>query len=293
MTRPLRIEFAGALYHVTSRGNRREEIYLDDKDREGYLELLGEVCERHNWTVHAYCLMTNHYHVLVETPDANLSKGMRQLNGVYTVRFNRRHGRDGHVFQGRYKAVIVQKDSHLLELSRYVVLNPVRAGMVNEAGAYGWSSYRAMVGDGSISPWLDADWLLAQFGTTKGEAMVRYAQFVSDGVGVSSPWEGLQHHVFLGDEGFVAQFCNEQSLELLSEVSKAQRRALASPLHEYRERYARNEAMARAYLSGAYTMKEIGGYFRRSLHDGEPCGEVVEAWGDDGEMSYWICDVGL
>lgn len=279
MTRPLRIEFAGALYHVTSRGNRREEIYLDDKDREGYLELLGEVCERYNWTVHAYCLMTNHYHVLVETPDANLSKGMRQLNGVYTVRFNRRHGRDGHVFQGRYKAVIVQKDSHLLELSRYVVLNPVRAGMVNEAGAYRWSSYRAMVGDGSISPWLDADWLLAQFGTTKEEAIVRYAQFVSDGVGVSSPWEGLQHHVFLGDEGFVAQFCNEQSLELLSEVSKAQRRALASPLHEYKECYARNEAMARAYLSGAYTMKEIGGYF--GVHY-MTVSRAVKSWKDGG-----------
>ena len=111
MTRPLRLEFAGALYHITARGDRREEIYLDDEDRTRFLTLLGEVCQRFNWTTQAYCLMTNHYHLVIETPDANLSAGMRQLNGVYTQRFNRRHRRVGHVFQGRYHAVIVQKEA--------------------------------------------------------------------------------------------------------------------------------------------------------------------------------------
>ena len=105
MTRPLRIEFAGALYHVTSRGDRQEDVYLDDEDRKMYLEVLREVCERFNWVVHAYCLMTNHYHLLIETPDSNLSKGMRQLNGVYTQRVNRKHNQVGHVFQGRYKYI--------------------------------------------------------------------------------------------------------------------------------------------------------------------------------------------
>src|SRR6266550_1709297 len=117
MARPLRIEFPGALYHVTARGDRREDIYLDDKDHSQFLTLLGEVCHRFNWIVHAYCLMTNHYHLVIETPDGNLAKGMRQLNGVYTQNFNRRHGRIGHVFQGRYKAILVQKETYLLELA--------------------------------------------------------------------------------------------------------------------------------------------------------------------------------
>ena len=123
MARPLRIEFAGALYHVTSRGDGRDDIFLDEEDRELWLDVLKTVCERFNWVVHAYCQMGNHYHILIETPDGNLSKGMRQLNGVYTQRFNRIHNRVGHVFQGRYKAILVQKDAYLLELSRYIVLN--------------------------------------------------------------------------------------------------------------------------------------------------------------------------
>ena len=127
MTRPLRLEFAGAVYHVTSRGDRREDIYLDDEDRNDWLVVLAMVCDRFNWVVHAYCQMTNHYHLFVETVEDNLSQGMRQLNGVYTQRFNRRHRQVGHLFQGRYKAILVQKEAHLLELSRYVVLNPVRA----------------------------------------------------------------------------------------------------------------------------------------------------------------------
>ena len=127
MARPVRIEFAGALYHITSRGDRREAIYEDDTDRFRFLEVLGEVVERFNWRCHAYCLMTNHYHLVVETVDGNLSKGMRQLNGVYTQWSNRRHRRTGHLLQGRYKAILVDSEAYLLELARYVVLNPVRA----------------------------------------------------------------------------------------------------------------------------------------------------------------------
>ena len=126
MARPLRIEYEGALYHVTSRGNARERIYLTDGDRLEFLDVLDQVASRFGWICHAYCLMSNHYHLLVETPAANLSKGMQLLNGVYTQRFNRATKRSGHVFQGRFKAVLVEKESHLLELARYVVLNPVR-----------------------------------------------------------------------------------------------------------------------------------------------------------------------
>jgi putative transposase len=119
MARPLRIEFPGGLYHVTSRGDRREEIYLDDADRTNWLALFGHVCKRFNWVCHAYCLMDNHYHIVVETAEGNLSRGMRQLNGVYTQTFNRAHNRVGHVYQGRYKAILVEKESYLLELTRY------------------------------------------------------------------------------------------------------------------------------------------------------------------------------
>ena len=126
MTRPLRIEFPGGVYHITSRGNGQQEIFLTEADRELFLDLLGQAIDRFQWLCHAYCLMANHYHLLIETPEANLSRGMRHLNGVYTQRFNRQHQRGGHVFQGRYKAIVVQKDSHLLALCRYVVLNPGR-----------------------------------------------------------------------------------------------------------------------------------------------------------------------
>ena len=145
MARPLRLEYAGALYHVTSRGDRREDIYRDDEDREEWLAVLAEVCERFNWVLHAWCQMTNHYHILVETIDGNLSRGMRQLNGVYTQRFNRRHGEVGHLYQGRYKAILVQKESYLQELTRYVVLNPLRR-MVEKLEDWPWSSYPATIG---------------------------------------------------------------------------------------------------------------------------------------------------
>ena len=178
MARPLRIELAGGLYHVTSRGDRREPIYLRDADRLAWLALLGEVCKRFNWVCHAYCQMTNHYHVVLETVEGNLSQGMRQLNGVYTQYINRGYSRVGHVFQGRYKAVLVEKDSHLLELARYVVLNPVRASMVSSPGEWPWSSYRAMIALEIPPPWLQTDWLLAQFGTDRSVGIRAYAEFV-------------------------------------------------------------------------------------------------------------------
>ena len=146
MSRPLRLEFSGALYHVTSRGNERKAVYLEENDFEIFLNLLNTVCSRYNWVIHAYCLMDNHYHLLVETPDANLSKGMRQLNGVFTQSINRKHGRVGHLFQGRYKAILVDKDAYLLALCRYIILNPVRAKMVNTPDEWLWSSWHCMVG---------------------------------------------------------------------------------------------------------------------------------------------------
>src|SRR5512135_2237813 len=140
MARPLRIEYPGALHHITARGNARKRIYKNDADREAFLETLRDVVKRFGWVCHAYCLMDNHYHLLIETPEGNLSRGMRQLNGIFTQRLNRRHGRVGHLFQGRFKAIVVERESYLLELCRYVVLNPIRAGMVTHLERYPWSS---------------------------------------------------------------------------------------------------------------------------------------------------------
>jgi len=159
----LLLEFSGALYHITSRGDRREDIYRDDQDRQKWLEILRHVCERFNWVVHSYCQMTNHYHLLVETIDGNLSRGMRQLNGTYTQTFNRRYHESEHLFQGRYKAILVEKETYLLESTRYVLLNPVRAKMVRRPEHWKWSNYNATTTTDIEPGWLDVDWTLSQF----------------------------------------------------------------------------------------------------------------------------------
>ncbi len=263
MSRPLRLEFAGAVYHVTSRGDGREDIFLDDGDRELFLEVLAEVTETFNWTVHAYCLMGNHYHLLVETPDANLSKGMRQLNGIYTQRFNRKHKRVGHVFQGRYKAIIVQKETYLLELSRYIVLNPVRARMVRAAKDWPWSSYRSTIGIDGTPPWLTTDWILSAFSARRQEANERYRAFVADGKNQPAPWEQLKNQIYLGTDAFVQKMLAKQpATDDLSEIPLGQRRAMAKPLSHYAARTRdRDKAIAMAYASGGYGLKEIGDYF--------------------------------
>ena len=177
MSRPLRLEFAGALYHITSRGNGRNLIYLQDDDFELFLQILAKVCERYNWVIHAYCLMSNHYHLLVETPDANLSQGMRQLNGVFTQSMNRKHHRVGHLFQGRYKAILIDKDAYLLELCRYIVLNPVRANMVSSLEEWPWSSWHCMLGNVESPVWLSTDTLPVQFAKNRQDAIQCYIDF--------------------------------------------------------------------------------------------------------------------
>lgn len=264
MARPLRIEFEGALYHVTSRGDGQEDIYLDDNDREIYLNVLSDVCERFNWIIHAYCLMSNHYHLLVETPDSNLAKGMRQLNGVYTQRFNRVHTRAGHVFQGRYKSILVQKESYLLELARYIVLNPVRAQMVRSAKDWHWSSYRATAGFIKAEKWLTVDWILAAFSKRKEVAVKQYRNFVSAGCNQSKPWEELKNQIYLGDDAFVDEMQSKISLETdLSEIPSPQKRRVVKPLTYYENKYNdRDVAIVKAYESGGYSMKTIGEYFK-------------------------------
>ena len=266
MSRPLRIELAGGLYHVTSRGDGREAIYFGDGDRVAWLEVLGQVCERFNWRVHAWCQMTNHYHVVVETPEANLSQGMRQLNGVYTQHVNRTYRRVGHVFQGRYKAILVERDSYLLELARYVVLNPVRAGMVKGPRQWRWSSYRAMVGAAEVPPWLVTDWILGQFGSARARAVQKYVDFVREGVGLPSIWQHLEGQIYLGSEAFVKRMQKlsaDSAAEVrIAEVPRAQRRPKGPALETFVTRHReRNAAMAAAFATGGYSLAQIAEHF--------------------------------
>lgn len=191
MARPLSVQFDGALYHGTSRGNARDDIVEDDTARHAFLDGVGKVIDRCHWLCHAYCLMGNQYHLIVETPEANLAQGMRQLNGIYTHRDHRRHRTVGHVLQGRYKAILIQKESHLLEICRYVVLNPVRATLVEKVEQWRWSSYRGTAGLATGLPWLIVDWVLRQFGQDRPIAARHYRRFIREGIDRSSIWAGV------------------------------------------------------------------------------------------------------
>lgn len=263
MSRPIRIEFPDALYHVTARGDRREDIFEDDQDRLMFLMTLEQVINQFNWTCYAWCLMGNHYHLLIQTPDGNLSKGMRQLNGVYTQSSNRRHRRVGHLFQGRFKAILVDRDAHLLELARYIVLNPVRAGMVEQPDDWAWSSYRASMGLEHSPPWLAEDGLLAMFAKQRSLAQQRYEQFVSEGIKAESPWANLKGQVFLGDEQFVTRMqAHIQAGKDDEQIPLAQRRSKPPPLAEIAKRAPdRNAAIVAAHATGAYSYQQIADYF--------------------------------
>ena len=226
MARPLRIEYPGAVYHITSRGNDKKTIFRDDADRETFLKILAFVNKRYHWLCHAYCLMDNHYHILIETPDGNLSLGMRQLNGVYTQARNKRHNKTVHLFQGRYKAILIQKDTHLLEVCRYVVLNPVRAKMVEKPEDWRWSSYRATAGKEQPHPCLTTDWILGQFSRTRAKAEKEYRQFVRWGIGKESIWTDVKGQVLLGEDDFVVGLSDHlKKNEDIPEIPKSQRYA--------------------------------------------------------------------
>jgi putative transposase len=265
MTRPLRIEFPGALYHVTARGNARSDIFLGDGDKRLFLTILADLVERYNWICHGYCLMGNHYHLLIETPDGNLSEGMRQLNGIYTQKFNRSHARIGHVFQGRFKSIVVEKDSHLLELCRYVVLNPVRAGMARHPKDYPWSSYCGTAGLKKKSAFLSADWILAQFGNDRKHAQREYRRFVLAGMGEESPWKKLVGQCLLGEEAFLEKlFPFLQKKAGFTEIPRVQRFALRPPLGKVfpggQSKTSRNKAIATAHIEHGYSQQSLAAH---------------------------------
>jgi REP-associated tyrosine transposase len=260
----LRIEYEGAVYHATSRGNAGEDIFLDDVDRLHFLEILDVAVKRFGWICHAYCLMTNHYHLLIETPEPNLSRGMKHLNGVYTQWFNRRHSRAGHLVQGRFKAILVEKEGHLLELARYVVLNPVRAKLVRSARDWRWSSYRATAGRIDSPDFLTVAWLLSQFGDAPEDAIRAYRAFVKRGMGIDV-WEDLRAGTLLGTDSFVA------SLKPLlrdvvgnREIRREERLATRPTLEELfinvTDKSTRNKRIHLAVRRHEYKLKEVSDF---------------------------------
>jgi REP element-mobilizing transposase RayT len=201
MTRPLRIEYPGAVYHVTSRGNERKAIFRTNADREAFLAFLGQTVKRFGWSVTAWVLMTNHFHLVIQTPEPNLSRGMHWLNGSYAGRFNRGHKRWGHLFGGRFKAFIIEKDACFAEVLRYVVLNPVRAKMVDRPEKYRWSSYRATAGLEAPPEWLDTPAALSPFGGVSEAGSANYRTFVAEKAGCDERlWDQLINGIYLGSE---------------------------------------------------------------------------------------------
>ena len=261
MTRPLRIEFNGALYHITSRGNARQAIFLNQDDFTAFLGILNSVVKRYNFLLHDYCLMNNHYHLLIETPEGNLSKGMRQLNGLYAQRFNQRHQRVGHLLQGRYQSILVDKENYLLELSRYIVLNPVRAGMAKEPKDYRWSSYQGTSGYQKI-PGLFTDWILSQFGEEK--TTIKYQTFVLSGIKETSPLKEVKGQLYLGKKTFMDQIGHLlQGKDKLIEIPRKQRyinRLSLKKILNYQNKNQRDQVIYIAHLEYAYTLKEIAEY---------------------------------
>lgn len=259
MSRALRIEYQGAVYHVLSRGNEKATVFLSDDDRTAFIRTLAKASSRYNLVCHAYCLMENHYHLLVETPDGNLSRGMHYLNGVYTQKFNGMHKRVGHLFQGRYKAILIEKDAYLLQLTRYIVMNPVRAGLVEDPALWRWSSYRATANLEPSPEFLCTDWILRQFKDGVRPAHAGYSEFVVSEQ--TNPLAELGGGVVLGSEAFIERFREQlwekdDEKEIIREQRFADRPALSDLFSLGMSRQERNFMIVRAVVDYGYSLKE-------------------------------------
>lgn len=263
MARPLRIEYPGAFYHIICRGNGKQNIYINDKDREEFLITLDDIVSRYNWLCYAYCLMSNHYHLLIETPDANLSIGMKQLNGIYAQNFNRKRNNVGHIFQGRFKAKLVQKENYLLRLCRYIILNPVRGGIIKFPEQWKWSSYLAMLGEVKAPKFLFMDWLREYF-----DSKSSFKKFILSAAEETEILD-IRNKVFLGNKNFIQEIKNHLSeLKESKENPRAQRFLNRLKLEEIfenvKDKKSRNEKICLAHIKHGYKLIEISDYI--SLH---------------------------
>ena len=266
MARPLRIEFPGAVYHVTARGDRREDIFVDDKDRQALLAVVAQASSRFDAQALAYCLMDNHYHFVLHPRQANLSLLMRHINGVYTQAYNRRHGQVGHLFQGRFKSILVDRDAYLLEVVRYVDLNPVRAHMVQDPASWAWSSYKAHIGQAPVPEWLDTpslyNFMLGRTVKTAADrrrAADRYARLVA-AVPDAKLWDGaLRQQIYLGNEAFVEhmQALARPGSSTDTDIPKVQRQRVRPLAQWLASCESREDGLYQAHTAGAISMTQI------------------------------------
>lgn len=227
MARSLRIEYEGAFYHVTSRGNERKDIFFNPSDYEKFKHYLKEAKDKYKCIIHCYVLMRNHYHLLIETSEANLRRIMHFINSSYTTYINLRRKRSGHLFQGRYKSIVIDKDNYLLELSRYIHLNPVRAGIVEKPEEYEQSSYKSFISKraGDIS---HQELILSMISKEEGEARKKYKVFVDNGVGkeLENPFKKVHGGIILGGAQFIKEILKKVEGEHLRDKEIANRRKL-------------------------------------------------------------------
>jgi REP element-mobilizing transposase RayT len=276
VSRPLRIEYPGAFYHVTSRGNERKTVFQSNRDREKYLSYVESAHDRYGAIIHAYCLMGNHYHLLLETPRGNLSKILQYINGAYTTYFNLKRGRSGHLFQGRFKGILVDKDEYCKELSRYLHLNPVRAGMVKTPLEYPWSSYRYFIGEDKKPQWLTTEFVLGDFGGEGRRGFRGYREYVERGEnkGLDNPLKKVIASTFLGGKGFIERIKLEylERKEMDRRDLPALKKILTGPSLESIEKaviklVGRNDPLFKkiciylSYQHSGLNLREIGEYF--------------------------------
>jgi len=274
MARPLRIEYPGAFYHITARGNERKDIFRDDRDRERFLGYLETAVVRYKALIHVYCLMNNHYHLLISTPAGNLSQIVRHINGAYTVYYNKRHHRFGHLFQGRYKAILVDADEYAGELSRYVHLNPVRAGLANLPEGYPWTSYLNYIGRKKSSRWQRTDWLLRYFGKSPAEAQRKYRAFVEAKIGTpgGNPLKEVVASTLLGRPDFIEGIKRKylggrkrnRDVPALAALTRQSPQEIAEKVRlEFQDmpEHARKAAIYLSHKFSGLSLKEIGRQF--------------------------------
>ena len=259
MTRPIR----GAVYHVTSKGRDGQVVFKDDEDRGVFLNVVDNVVDRFGWLIHSYVLMDSHYHLVVECPEANLSKGMRQVNGVYTQHVNRRHGQEGPIFQGRFKSVLLEKKTYLLPVCRHIVINPQRTRDPKNYKDYKWSSYRALAGQVKSPGFLYRETVLSHFGKREKEAQRKYRDYIRQGLGEVSPLDQRKNQVLLGSPRFLNEMHPILQGERMSKRGprSARRRRSLNALFKKSDdktRLERNELIKRAHLDYGYTLMEIG-----------------------------------
>jgi len=262
MSRPIRIQYPGALYHIMSRGNERKDIFKDKKDYQNFIEIFSDVIDQYNWQCYAYCLMPNHYHLLIKTIDPNLSMGMRQLNGRYTQKFNIKNKRFGHLFQGRYKSILVEEDIYRHQLIRYITFNPIRAKLVNNLKDWQWNSYLEVMGMKKLTGCVSAKYVLNLFNQNNDQSIENYHKYIYANEENEASIKEIKGGIILGSIKFIEEIKNHlkvqnKDIELPVRERMAYRPLLSDLFKDVTNKQERNTLMCKAHKEYNYSLSEI------------------------------------